>query len=265
VQLEQVDPLRDRLRDELKLLLTRCERLLHHVLITDPQKETWLIYYYYGKIAEKRGESTQAVRVVFMWLKRQQRCFAQILAHYLRAAFELQTDGAKYPDRVRYGRQDKSFEALELHYRPHALILKRLVNGTSDARELDMMLSYLRVFREHGVVRNEYVKDRDKVGWLVYADSGEAHSIRFNTSYDVSSTMHMLSAQVVTCVGQSYTSPIADDIEILDSSSDASTRQCVLTYCLDAMRLCIKRYVNFYKPYYRLAWAYVHVVDIQVV
>ena len=98
----------------------------------------------------------------------------------------------------------------------------------------------------------------------MYAGSSDMHLIRFNTSYDVSSTMHMLSGQVVACVGQSYIPPIADDIEILDTSPDVSTRQCLLTYCLDAMRLCIKRYVNFYKPYYRLAWAYVHVADIQV-
>jgi len=76
--------------------------------------------------------------------------------------------------------------------------------------------------------------------------------------------MHMLSAQVVACVGQSCAPSIVDDIEILDTSPDVSTRQCVLNYCLDAMRLCIKRYVNFYKPYYRLAWAYVNVADIRV-
>ena len=91
----------------------------------------------------------------------------QILRWYTKAAHKLQADGAKYPDKIRYTRKDLAFEALEIHYRVHVVMLKALAAGDVPLQQLHHMYTVARVFREHGCVRAEYRTDRLKANWCL--------------------------------------------------------------------------------------------------
>lgn len=72
------------------------------------QDERWLHYYMLGKIAEKKSEAP----IVY-------------LEHYLKASKYLLDNNATYPSKINYNNpQNLSVEALEIHYRIHASILK---------------------------------------------------------------------------------------------------------------------------------------------
>lgn len=72
------------------------------------QDERWLHYYMLGKIAEKKSEAP----IVY-------------LEHYLKAGKYLSENNATYPSKINYNNpQNLSVEALEIHYRIHASILK---------------------------------------------------------------------------------------------------------------------------------------------
>ncbi|KAL1517234.1 hypothetical protein ABEB36_001024 [Hypothenemus hampei] len=72
--------------------------------------ERWLQYYILGKIAEKKRKEP-----------------TEYLQHYIRASNLLNENNATYPEKISYNNpQHLSVEALELHYRIHASILKYL-------------------------------------------------------------------------------------------------------------------------------------------
>ncbi|KAF5296187.1 hypothetical protein FQA39_LY12641 [Lamprigera yunnana] len=72
--------------------------------------ERWLHNYMLGKVAEKRRKEP-----------------VEYLQHYLTAAALLSENNATYPDKINYHNpQHLSIEALEIHYRIHASILKYL-------------------------------------------------------------------------------------------------------------------------------------------
>lgn len=73
--------------------------------------EKWLHFYMLGKISEKRGNAPR-----------------EYLNYYIKASKYLQESNATYPSKINYNSpQNLSIEALEIHYRIHASILKYIV------------------------------------------------------------------------------------------------------------------------------------------
>ncbi|XP_077986101.1 calcineurin-binding protein cabin-1-like [Glandiceps talaboti] len=85
----------------------------------DGEEEEWLIHYMLGKIAEKQRRPPQVY-----------------LEHYKQAANHLYEDDASYPRKIHYHNPpDLAMEALEVHFRLHASVIKLL--GDSDAVSVD--------------------------------------------------------------------------------------------------------------------------------
>eukprot|EP00064_Thunnus_orientalis_P009324 superscaffoldBa00001176_g9347 len=82
----------------------------------DSDEEEWLIHYMLGKIAEKRKQSP-----------------AEYLQLYKKAAHYLHEEAARYPRKIHYHNPpDLAMEALELHFRLSATILKLLEANVPD-------------------------------------------------------------------------------------------------------------------------------------
>ncbi|KAM3610377.1 uncharacterized protein V6R79_003088 [Siganus canaliculatus] len=82
----------------------------------DSDEEEWLIHYMLGKIAEKRKQPA-----------------LEYLQLYKKAAHYLHEEAARYPRKIHYHNPpDLAMEALELHFRLSATILKLLENNQSD-------------------------------------------------------------------------------------------------------------------------------------
>ncbi len=78
-----------------------------------------------------------------------------MLEQYHRAAIQLKLAGARYSDRILYKPKKYELEALEIHYRVHAAIIKWLSHRLDDfdLADLRTMQQYVHMFREHGVCR----------------------------------------------------------------------------------------------------------------
>ncbi|XP_029017692.1 calcineurin-binding protein cabin-1 isoform X2 [Betta splendens] len=82
----------------------------------DSDEEEWLIHYMLGKIAEKRKQPS-----------------VEYLQFYKKAANYLHEEAARYPRKIHYHNPpDLAMEALELHFRLCATILKLLESGELD-------------------------------------------------------------------------------------------------------------------------------------
>ncbi|KAJ0068038.1 hypothetical protein NL108_015078 [Boleophthalmus pectinirostris] len=82
----------------------------------DSDEEEWLIHYMLGKIAEKRKQPP-----------------VDYLQLYKKSANYLHEEAARYPRKIHYHNPpDLAMEALELHFRLSATILKLLESGVSD-------------------------------------------------------------------------------------------------------------------------------------
>ncbi|KAM7416326.1 hypothetical protein PAMA_018408 [Pampus argenteus] len=82
----------------------------------DSDEEEWLIHYMLGKIAEKRKQPP-----------------VEYLQLYKKAAHYLHEEAARYPRKIHYHNPpDLAMEALELHFRLSATILKLLESNMSD-------------------------------------------------------------------------------------------------------------------------------------
>ncbi|XP_044051592.1 calcineurin-binding protein cabin-1 isoform X3 [Siniperca chuatsi] len=97
---------------------SRCE--------CDSDEEEWLIHYMLGKIAEKRKQSP-----------------VEYLQFYKKAAHYLHEEAARYPRKIHYHNPpDLAMEALELHFRLSATILKLLEANEPDL-EHELLFSLL--------------------------------------------------------------------------------------------------------------------------
>uniref|UniRef100_A0A4W6F607 Calcineurin-binding protein cabin-1 n=1 Tax=Lates calcarifer TaxID=8187 RepID=A0A4W6F607_LATCA len=92
----------------------------------DSDEEEWLIHYMLGKIAEKRKQSP-----------------VEYLQLYKKAAHYLHEEAARYPRKIHYHNPpDLAMEALELHFRLSATILK-LLEGAEPDLEHELLFNLL--------------------------------------------------------------------------------------------------------------------------
>ncbi|MGH0166224.1 UNVERIFIED_CONTAM: hypothetical protein FKN15_050566 [Acipenser sinensis] len=106
----------------------------------DGDEEEWLIHYMLGKIAEKRKQPPK-----------------DYLLHYKQAAHYLHEEAARYPRKIHYHNPPGlAMEALELHFRLSASILKLLEAGEGEqAQDREMMFNILKEAAEGAFARGE--------------------------------------------------------------------------------------------------------------
>lgn len=102
-------------KDEMLAIAANCFSSANRIFMTydgidEIQDDRWLCQYMLAKIAEKRNEDPPI-----------------FLGHYSKASELLKQSKAQYPERINHKTpQNLSVEALEVHYRIHASILKYL-------------------------------------------------------------------------------------------------------------------------------------------
>ncbi|XP_041083902.1 calcineurin-binding protein cabin-1-like isoform X11 [Polyodon spathula] len=106
----------------------------------DGDEEEWLIHYMLGKIAEKRKQPPK-----------------EYLLLYKQAAHYLHEEAARYPRKIHYHNPPGlAMEALELHFRLSASILKLLEAGEGEqALDREMMFNILKEAAEGAFARGE--------------------------------------------------------------------------------------------------------------
>ncbi|XP_070531569.1 calcineurin-binding protein cabin-1-like [Ptychodera flava] len=94
----------------------------------DGEEEEWLIHYMLGKVAEKQHDSPKVY-----------------VEHYKEASIHLHEDHACYPKKIHYHNPpDLAMEALEVHFRLHASVLKLLEDGKCIDIDFDLIEQQIR-------------------------------------------------------------------------------------------------------------------------
>lgn len=124
----RVDKRKEEMLDIAKRCFTSAIKISNATHTDDKGEDDWLYHYMLAKIAEKKSEDAPI-----------------FLDHYSLASKHLQENNAEYPLRINYKCPQKlSIEALEVHYRIHASILKYL-----ERHDRRIKKSVGRVFQEH--------------------------------------------------------------------------------------------------------------------
>lgn len=184
-------------------------------------EEIWLHYYFLGKIAERNN-------------------ILQALKYYELSDLHLALSGATYPSKISYHNSTRlSIEALEVHYRIHACVLKyvRRHNGRMPAKTLSQIKIHLlralrSPFTKQAQVSNS-TSDHDYI----------SNEIRLNTvNNQISNDVREVVSDLVTLV----------DDGVLDGD-ERRLKPKIMEMCLEAMNRCLQRFPNHYKSLYRLA------------
>ena len=202
-------------------------------LNSDSSEELWLPYYMLGKVMEKSSKICGA-SALFAALK-----------YYEWAELCLYVDGTSYPKKIQYYNPPYlAVEALEIHYRIHASVLKYLTfNKKFSIRTLKRLkLHLIRALRSPfskqttpSVATSAAPVDHD------YATAGSQSLMRSVSSDSVSELMNDL----------------LDTLELRERKVDSNNLKTdLINLCLNAMRKCVTRYPAHYKSIFRLAHYY---------
>nr|XP_034185241.1 calcineurin-binding protein cabin-1-like isoform X1 [Osmia lignaria]XP_034185242.1 calcineurin-binding protein cabin-1-like isoform X1 [Osmia lignaria]XP_034185243.1 calcineurin-binding protein cabin-1-like isoform X1 [Osmia lignaria] len=148
-------------KEEMLEIAHLCFQSCAHLFIGDkdgviPHDERWLYQYMLGKIAEKKNQDPPI-----------------FLEHYAKASELLYHNHAQYPRRISHkGPQHLSVEALEVHYRIHASVLKYLEQhegkplkkSLGQVLQLHLEKSAQGPFMEHNSKVNEKSKEDNLFG-----------------------------------------------------------------------------------------------------
>ncbi|KAK6106599.1 hypothetical protein QQG55_24865 [Brugia pahangi] len=196
----------------IKGLLEESRRQFETCLsrLPDGDVDKWRCHYFLAKIAEKCGGALE-----------------DVFHHYHESALQLQTAGVQYPSRINTKRQEH-VEAIEIHYRAYASLLKYLLERETDWDREDLMLmhSFALCFRNHGVCKQ---KDNDE-----FSQCPRVKAVVSNLMY--------------RC-----TEPIDTVQRVLkDLRERTALKLEILQLCEEAFNICIRRFPHF-KSYYRLS------------
>ncbi|VIO96745.1 Uncharacterized protein BM_BM6422 [Brugia malayi] len=196
----------------IKGLLEESRRQFETCLsrLPDGDVDKWRCHYFLAKIAEKCGGALE-----------------DVFHHYHESALQLQTAGVQYPSRINTKRQEH-VEAIEIHYRAYASLLKYLLERETDwdREDLILMHSFALCFRNHGVCKQ---KDNDE-----FSQCPRVKAVVSNLMY--------------RC-----TEPTDTVQRVLkDLRERTALKLEILQLCEEAFNICIRRFPHF-KSYYRLS------------
>ncbi|CAG9532019.1 unnamed protein product [Cercopithifilaria johnstoni] len=188
--------------------------------LPDGDVDKWRCHYFLAKIAEKCGGALE-----------------DVFHHYHESALQLEAAGVQYPSRINTKRQEH-VEAIEIHYRAYASLLKYLLERETDWNREDLMLmhAFALCFRNHGVCKQ---KDSDE-----FSQCPQVKAV-------ISSLMYRCTESTDTVQGA-----LEDLIERTVLKLE------ILHLCEEAFNICIRRFPHF-KSYYRLSQLALYKGDIQ--
>jgi len=189
-------------------LAKRCFKSANRLCMCD---EVWLHYYMLGKIYEKTN-------------------ILKALEYYSKADAQLFHEGASYPRKISYHNPPElAYEAMEVHYRMHAAVLKYLLS--SNDMTVDQMLKIKRYILN--AQRSPFV---ELEGCSEPKKAMEAH---------IETDVRLMVSDLVDSV-----------VEEKESSFDH-----LIFMCLHGMKRCLVRCDKNFKALYRLAFYYRNMRD----
>jgi hypothetical protein len=222
-----MDELEEKRNEMLKFTQYCFESSLH----THADEEMWLHYYLLGKVHEK-----------FDVLK--------ALDYYDLADKHLYLSGASYPKRISYSPQSLSLEALEVHYRIHAAVLKCILRENKiSVRRLSRMKMHLLNALRSPFARG--VSKDDKSAGNMLNSFGERFELHHLSQLDNHTIEELVrrTPQDVLCVVDDVVNVTCDRV----SGKPNDIKITLVNLCLIAFKRCLSRFNNHYKSLYRLA------------
>ena len=204
-------------------------------LKTDEGEELWLPYYMLGKVMEKCSLSAGPSALL------------TAIKYYEWAELCLYADGTSYPKKIQYYNPPAlAVEALEIHYRIHASILKYLTyNQKFSSRVLKRLKLHL-----VRALRSPFTKQStpSSTNAIIPLDHDYTSPTAGSSNIACDSVTELVSDMV-------------DSVVLRDQKMDITAlRTELIVMCLNAMRRCVDRYPAHYKSIYRLA-SYYHMVN----
>uniref|UniRef100_A0A1I7VE04 TPR_REGION domain-containing protein n=1 Tax=Loa loa TaxID=7209 RepID=A0A1I7VE04_LOALO len=208
-----LDDIRHRWADRrIKGLLEESRRQFETCIsrLPDGDVDKWRCHYFLAKIAEKCGDTLE-----------------DVFHHYRESALQLEVAGVQYPSRINTKRQEH-VEAIEIHYRAYASLLKYLLERATDWNREDLMLmhAFALCFRSHGVCKQ---KDSDEL-WQCPQVKAVISSLRYRCTEPADTVQGVLE----------------------DLIERTALKLEILHLCEEAFNICIRRFPHF-KSYYRLS------------
>ncbi|XP_054155601.1 calcineurin-binding protein cabin-1-like [Oppia nitens] len=209
-------------------------------LNADSPEELWLPYYMLGKVMEK-SSNIYGTNALFVAIK-----------YYEWADMCLYVDGASYPKKIMYYNPPYlAVEALEVHYRIHASILKHL---TSFHKKLSTRV--LKRFKLHltRALRSPFVKQITTSTTSSLATAQADHDYTGTGRTTATTATGSASSFVPHKEVTELMNDLVDNIELRLERTDAKQlKQELIMMCLNAMFRCVNRYPAHYKSIFRLA------------
>lgn len=212
-------------------MISIAKNCFENALKTDEGEELWLPYYMLGKVMEKCSISAGASSLL------------TALKYYEWAELCLYTDGTSYPKKIQYYNPPAlAVEALEIHYRIHASILKYLTYNTKFSSRVLKRLK-LHLVR---ALRSPFTKQS--------SPSNTIPAIPLDHDY----TSAAASSSRLACDSvKELVSDMIDAVALKDEKVETTAlKNELIVMCLNAMRRCVDRYPAHYKSIYRLASYY---------
>uniref|UniRef100_A0A915PZY8 Bm6422 n=1 Tax=Setaria digitata TaxID=48799 RepID=A0A915PZY8_9BILA len=208
-----VDDIRYRWADRrIKGLLEESRRQFEICVprLPDGDVDKWRCHYFLAKIAEKCGDALE-----------------DVFCHYHESALQLEAAGVQYPSRINTKKQEHA-EAIEIHYRAYASLVKYLLEKEGDWSRNDLMLmhSFAMCFRSHGVCKQKHGNE--------FAQCPQVKAV-------VSSVIYKC------CESNDIVQRVLEDLV-----ERTALKLEILHLCEEAFKVCILRFPHF-KSYYRLS------------
>ena len=226
-------------RIESEDMIKIARNCFENALSSDSSEELWLPYYMLGKVMEKSC-GIHGYPALLMALK-----------YYEWAELCLYVDGTSYPKKIQYYNPPYlAVEALEIHYRIHASVLKYLTNNQKfSSRALKRLKIHLT-----RAMRSPFTKQFSPSS----ATSAAPVDHDYATAGALSSTSKSLSCDSVS----ELMTDLLDSVVLREQRVDTnSLRKDLIKMCLNAMQRCVDRYPAHYKSIYRLANYYHQIND----
>lgn len=218
----------DKKRNEMLRFTRYC---FESSLQTQPEEEMWLHYYLLGKVHEK-GDVIKA------------------LDYYDLADKHLYLSGASYPKRISYSPPTLSLEALEVHYRIHAAVLKCILRENKiSVRRLSRMKMHLLNALRSPFARSVSRDDKSTGSMLnSLGERFELHQLEALPNHSIEELVRR-TPQDVLCVVDDVVNVTCDRV----SGKPNDIKITLVNLCLIAFKRCLSRFNNHYKSLYRLA------------
>lgn len=225
-------------------------------------EESWLYHYMLGKIGEKKSESPH-----------------NVINYYLSASKHLHLNAASYPSKIGYNNpQEFAVESLEMYFRVHGYIIKYIEQRDTKLLTDDVLKYFLSVTEQIlkdpfatmtefkvQVVQNSIVSGDNekrsnescKIVQSILSEIVESALEKVTTNKQHDSSIEEIIPSDTKSIHEKKKDVSSDDeIMVVEETQADKDKKIIISRCLEAFNLCLKRFPHHYKSLYRLAQYY---------